>query len=102
MAIQTLFGSVEQEPSLLERLKTGVAKTRAGLVSRIEDTLALPVWKQSPTPALIDVIVMSESREMGVSADQPCPNRFPSKASRIAVAAPFVTLTFTAPIAWEI
>src|SRR5262249_2636968 len=38
--IQTLFGSVEQEPSLLERLKTGVAKTRAGLVSRLEDALA--------------------------------------------------------------
>src|SRR5438876_821206 len=40
MAIQTLFGSVEQEPTLLERLKSGVAKTRAGLVSRLEDTLA--------------------------------------------------------------
>ncbi|MGH9720688.1 MAG: signal recognition particle-docking protein FtsY [Bryobacteraceae bacterium] len=38
--IQTLFGSVEQEPSLLERLKSGVAKTRAGLVSRLEETLA--------------------------------------------------------------
>jgi fused signal recognition particle receptor len=38
--IQTLFGSVEQEPSLLERLKSGVAKTRAGFVSRLEDTLA--------------------------------------------------------------
>src|SRR5215468_9706223 len=38
--IQTLFGSVEQEPTLLERLKTGVAKTRAGLVSRLEETLA--------------------------------------------------------------
>src|SRR5258706_12982361 len=40
MAIQTLFGSVEQEPSLLEKLKAGVEKTRAGLVSRLEDTLA--------------------------------------------------------------
>src|SRR6266852_6192775 len=40
MAIQTLFGSVEQEPSLLEELKAGVEKTRAGLVSRLEDTLA--------------------------------------------------------------
>jgi fused signal recognition particle receptor len=40
MAIQTLFGSVEQEPSLLDRLKAGVEKTRAGLVSRLEDTLA--------------------------------------------------------------
>src|SRR5258708_37013058 len=38
--IQTLFGSVEQEPTLLERLKSGVAKTRAGLVSRLEDMLA--------------------------------------------------------------
>jgi len=37
--IQTLFGSVEQEPSLLEKLKSGVEKTRAGLVSRLEDAL---------------------------------------------------------------
>ena len=37
--IQTLFGSVEQEPSLLERLKSGVEKTRAGLVSAREDAL---------------------------------------------------------------
>jgi fused signal recognition particle receptor len=35
--IQTLFGSVEQEPSLLEKLKSGVQKTRAGLVSALED-----------------------------------------------------------------
>src|SRR6266478_4525221 len=28
--IQTLFGSVEQEPNLLDRLKSGVAKMRAG------------------------------------------------------------------------
>jgi fused signal recognition particle receptor len=37
--IQTLFGSVEQEPTLLDRLKTGVQKTRAGLVGRLEDML---------------------------------------------------------------
>jgi fused signal recognition particle receptor len=30
--IQTLFGSVEQEPDLLERLKQGIQKTRAGFV----------------------------------------------------------------------
>ena len=40
MAIQTLFGAVEQEPTLLDRLKAGVEKTRSGLVSRLEDTLA--------------------------------------------------------------
>jgi fused signal recognition particle receptor len=37
--IQTLFGSVEQEPSLLDRLKSGVQKTRAGLVTALEDAL---------------------------------------------------------------
>ena len=37
--IQTLFGSVEQEPSLLEKLKSGVQKTRAGLVSAVDDLL---------------------------------------------------------------
>src|ERR1700689_3259958 len=38
--IQTLFGSVEQEPTLLKKLKTGVQKTRDGLVSRIEDVIS--------------------------------------------------------------
>lgn len=37
--IQTLFGAVEQEPSLLERLKSGVQKTRAGLVNALEDAI---------------------------------------------------------------
>jgi fused signal recognition particle receptor len=37
--IQTLFGSVEQEPTLLDKLKSGVQKTREGLVSRIEDVV---------------------------------------------------------------
>src|SRR5437667_9496674 len=40
MAIQTLFGSVPQEPNLLERLKAGIEKTRSGLVGRVEDLLA--------------------------------------------------------------
>jgi fused signal recognition particle receptor len=37
--IQTLFGSIEQEPTLLEKLKSGVQKTRAGLVSALDDAL---------------------------------------------------------------
>jgi fused signal recognition particle receptor len=40
VAIQTLFGSVPQEPTLLERLKAGVEKTRVGLVDRIEDLIS--------------------------------------------------------------
>jgi fused signal recognition particle receptor len=37
---QTLFGSVQQEPNLFEKLKRGIQKTREGLVSRIEEALA--------------------------------------------------------------
>src|SRR5260370_1872892 len=38
--IQTVFGSIPQEPSLLDRLKAGVEKTRSGLVGRLEEALA--------------------------------------------------------------
>jgi fused signal recognition particle receptor len=38
--IQTLFGSVEQEPTLLEKLRSGVQKTRDGFVSAIEDVIS--------------------------------------------------------------
>lgn len=38
--IQTLFGAVEQEPNLFERLKSGIQKTRDGLADRIEEALA--------------------------------------------------------------
>lgn len=38
MAIQTLFGSVPAEPTLLDKLKSGIEKTRHGFVSQI-DTL---------------------------------------------------------------
>jgi fused signal recognition particle receptor len=37
--IQTLFGSVPQEPNLLDRLKAGIEKTRTGLVERLEDVI---------------------------------------------------------------
>ena len=38
--IQTLFGSVQQEPNLLDRLKAGIQKTREGLVDRLEDAIS--------------------------------------------------------------
>ena len=36
LMIQTLFGSVEKEPGLLDRLRKGVQKTRSGLLSGLE------------------------------------------------------------------
>src|SRR3954452_14173012 len=38
--IQTLFGSVPQEPTLLDRLKAGIEKTRTGLVDKLEDAFS--------------------------------------------------------------
>lgn len=35
--ITTLFGPVQEEPSLLDRLKAGVAKTRSGLTDALDD-----------------------------------------------------------------
>ncbi len=40
MAIQTLFGSVPSEPTLLDKLKSGIQKTRTGLVSQLETAFA--------------------------------------------------------------
>ena len=40
MAIQTLFGSVPTEPTLLDRLRTGIEKTRAGLTEHLETAIA--------------------------------------------------------------
>src|SRR6266550_6257710 len=38
---KTLFGSApSKEPSLLERLKAGVQKTRAGLMEKLEDAVS--------------------------------------------------------------
>jgi fused signal recognition particle receptor len=39
MAIQTLFGSSQPSAGLLDRLKEGIQKTRAGFVEKIEDAL---------------------------------------------------------------
>src|ERR1039457_6738967 len=59
--IQTLFGSVEQEPSLLEKLKSGVQKTRAGLVTALEDALQ--------GQKVIDAGLLHELESTPISAD---------------------------------
>jgi fused signal recognition particle receptor len=61
MAIQTLFGSVSQEPGLLDRLKAGIEKTRSGLLDRLEDALA--------GRREIDAAVLDEIEETLYTAD---------------------------------
>ena len=38
--IKSLFGAPPQEPNLLERLKAGIQKTRAGLTGKVEDLIS--------------------------------------------------------------
>ena len=49
--IQTLFGAVPEEPTLFDRLKSGIQKTRATLASHLEEVL---VGARQIDPALLE------------------------------------------------
>jgi fused signal recognition particle receptor len=78
--IQTLFGSVEQEPSLLERLKAGVEKTRSGLVSALED--ALEGKKQIDAGLLEDLEFTLISADIGVRTTDEILERIRQRVAR--------------------
>jgi fused signal recognition particle receptor len=78
--IQTLFGSVEQEPSLLEKLKSGVQKTRAGLVSKLED--ALQGKKQIDADLLEELEFTLISADIGVRTTEEILERIRQRVAR--------------------
>jgi fused signal recognition particle receptor len=78
--IQTLFGSVEQEPSLLERLKAGVEKTRSGLVSALED--ALEGKKNIDAGLLEDLEFTLISADIGVRTTEEILERIRQRVAR--------------------
>ncbi|SPE31252.1 Signal recognition particle receptor FtsY [Candidatus Sulfopaludibacter sp. SbA3] len=78
--IQTLFGSVEQEPSLLEKLKSGVQKTRAGLVNALEDALQ---GKKAIDADLLDELEYTLiAADIGVRTTEEILERIRERASR--------------------
>jgi fused signal recognition particle receptor len=78
--IQTLFGSVEQEPSLLEKLKSGVQKTRAGLVNALEDALQ---GKKEIDAALLDELEFTLiSADIGVRTTEEILDRIRERVGR--------------------
>ena len=80
--IETLFGSApSKEPSLLERLKAGVQKTRAGLMEKLED--AVSGRKE------IDSSVLEELEYALITADIGMKKDDLERAARIAVQAPY-------------
>src|SRR6185369_2689988 len=78
--IQTLFGSVEQEPSLLEKLKSGVQKTRAGLVTALED--ALQGKKQIDADLLDELEYTLISADIGVNTTNEILERIRQRVER--------------------
>jgi fused signal recognition particle receptor len=78
--IQTLFGSVEQEPSLLEKLKSGVQKTRAGLVNALED--ALQGKKEIDADLLEELEATLISADIGVRTTEEILERIRQRVAR--------------------
>jgi fused signal recognition particle receptor len=78
--IQTLFGSVEQEPSLLDKLKSGVQKTRQGLVTRLED--ALQGKKEIDADLLDELEFTLISADIGISTTHEILDRIKDRADR--------------------
>ncbi len=78
--IQTLFGAVEQEPSLLEKLKSGVQKTRAGLVTALED--AVKGRKEIDADLLDELEFTLISADIGVRTTEEILERIRERASR--------------------
>jgi fused signal recognition particle receptor len=80
MAIQTLFGSVPQEPNLLDRLKAGIQKTRSGLVDRLEDVLA--GRKEIDADLLEEIEYTLITADLGVSTVQDILERIRQRVDR--------------------
>ena len=78
--IQTLFGSVPQEPTLLEKLKSGVQKTRDGLVSRIEDVIS--GRKEIDADLLDELEYTLISADIGVTTTQEILDRIRERVDR--------------------
>jgi fused signal recognition particle receptor len=78
--IQTLFGSVEQEPSLLDKLRQGVQKTRDGLVSRLEDVIAGK--KEIDSDLLEELEYTLISADIGVATTQDILERIRERVDR--------------------
>ena len=78
--IQSLFGSVEQEPSLLERLKSGVQKTRQGLVTKLED--ALKGKKEIDADLLDELEYTLISADIGVATTEEILERIRQRVDR--------------------
>jgi len=78
--IQTLFGSLEQQPSFLERMKEAVTRTRENLAERIEDVVS--VGKDIDRATLDDLEATLISADLGTTTTHEVLEKLRDKADR--------------------
>jgi fused signal recognition particle receptor len=78
--IQTLFGSTEQKPSFLERMKEAVTRTRENLSERIEEAVAF--GKEIDRATLDDLEATLIGADLGTTTTHEILERLRDKADR--------------------
>src|SRR3989442_11369545 len=78
--IQTLFGSLEEQPSFLERMKEAVTRTRENLAERIEDVVS--IGKEIDRPTLNDLEATLISADLGTTTTHEVLEKLRDKADR--------------------
>lgn len=78
--IQTLFGSTEQKPSFLERMKEAVTRTRENLSERIEEVVAFS--KEIDRSTLDDLEASLIGADLGATTTQEILKNLREKADR--------------------
>ncbi len=80
MPIQTLFGSIEQEPSFFDRMKQAVTKTRESLAERIDDIVS--IGKQIDRSTLDDLEATLIAADLGTATTHEILEKLRDKADR--------------------
>jgi fused signal recognition particle receptor len=78
--IQTLFGSTEQAPSFLDRMKEAVTRTRENLAERLEDVVA--IGKEIDRSTLDELEMILLSADLGSTTTQEVLGKLRDKADR--------------------
>src|SRR5207302_8052885 len=78
--IQTLFGSLEQQPSFLDRMKEAVTRTRENLAERIEDVVS--IGKEIDRATLDDLEATLISADLGTTTTHELLEKLRDKADR--------------------
>jgi fused signal recognition particle receptor len=78
--IQTLFGSIEQKPSLFERMKEAVTRTRENLSERIEEVVSF--GKEIDRSTLDDLEAILIGADLGSSTTHEILQKLRDKADR--------------------